>query len=478
MNDAVGQPLIQFNGAAGSHRSGDLGGPGSHHHEVASHLRRPHDVDEVLYRPGVPTASIRPHVVIVGAGLAGLSCALHLHQAGLRCQVLEASDDVGGRMRTDRVGGFRLDRGFQVLLTAYPEARSVLDPEGLALRSFQPGAVVRFHGGFHTIGDPFRQPSQAWSTLTSPVGSLRDKLGVLRLRHRCARGALEKQLAAPELAAHAFLRSCGIESRMIDAFFRPFLGGVFLDSKLETSSRMLRFVWRMFSRGGAALPARGMAEIPRQLAARLPSGWIRRHAVVDSVGPRQVILAHGEVIPSERVVVATDGATAAHLIDGVRPPTWCGVSCLYFAADRPPIREPILILNGEGVGPINNLCFPTQVAPEYGPEGQTLVSVSVIGAEADRPDLVDAVVAQLIDWFGDDARSWDHLRTYRIRRALPRQLPGWLEPAAREVRVNSRLYVAGDHVDTASSNGALGAGRRAAEAVLRDLSRQRREEGG
>jgi len=221
------------------------------------------------------------------------------------------------------------------------------------------------------------------------------------------------------------------------------------------------------------LPEQGMESIPRQLAARLPSESLRLQTPVDAVGSGHVILTGGEVIPCQRVVVATDGATAARLVDGVRPPDWCDVTCLYFAAGRAPIVEPILVLNGEGKGPINNLCFPTQVAPDYGPGDRTLVSVSVIGPQAKAPDLTDMVGAQLVEWFGESTRKWTHLRTYRIRRALPRQMPGWLEPAQREVRRKSGLYVAGDHVDTASSNGALLSGRRAAEAVLGDLSLRR-----
>ena len=409
-----------------------------------------------------------PEVVVVGAGLAGLACAVHLHSEGVPCRVLEASDGIGGRVRTDVVDGFRLDRGFQVLLSAYPEARDQLDLDALRPRFFEPGALVRREGGFHRLGDPFRRPGQALATLRSPIGGLAEKLKIPSLRRTVRRGTLDEQFAAPEASTAEFLREQGIGPGLLEGFFRPFLGGVFLDPELATSSRMFRFVFRMFSEGDALVPAEGMGAIPAQLAAQLPDGAIHLHTAVEAVEAERVVLAGGEELRCGRVVVATDGSTAARLIDGVAEPAWNPVANVYFEAERAPIDEPVLILDGEGVGPVNNLCFPTQVAPEYGPEGRTLVSATAIGDHATRDDLVDAMRAQMTDWFGEEVAAWRHLRTYRIARALPRQEPGWLDPVERPVRTGAGIYVAGDHLATASSHGALGAGRRAAEAVLRD----------
>lgn len=414
------------------------------------------------------TDTPRPDVVIVGAGLAGLSCAVRLQAAGRRCLVLEAADAVGGRVRTDRVDGFLLDRGFQVLLTAYPEARDLLDLDALDLQPFLPGALVRRGGAFHPLGDPFRKPSQALRTLRSPVGSLADKARVGKLRLAATLGSVEGQLTRDDIATEDHLAAAGLSDGMIDGFFRPFLGGVFLDPELATSSRMFRFVFRMFATGQAAIPARGMEEIPRQLAGRLPDGAVRLATAVEAVEPGRVVLAGGQVIACDQVVVATDGASASRLVPGVKAPDWNPVTCVYFAADAAPVAEPILLLDGERAGPINNLVFPTQVSSAYGPGDRTLVCASVIGVDAADPDVEQIVLAQLVDWFGEHAAAWEHLRTYRIAHALPRQLPGWLEPPQRAVRYGEGLYVAGDHLDTASTNGALAAGRRAAAAVLAD----------
>jgi phytoene dehydrogenase-like protein len=409
-------------------------------------------------------------VVIVGAGLAGLCCARELHRRGVRSRLLDAADAVGGRIRTDAVDGFRLDRGFQVFLTSYPEARAVLDYPALRLRPFLPGALIRFGGKFHTLADPWRRPLAALRSLVAPVGSLADKVRVGRLRARVLSGSAEDRFRDPETTTLATLEAAGFSGAMIDRFFRPFLGGVFLDAGLGTSSRMFGFVFRMFAEGEACLPAEGMEAIPRQLAAALPAGSVRLGARVEQVRPGSVRLDTGEELAARAVVVATDGASAARLLGVAQHAGAVGVTCLYFAASHPPVDSPVLVLNGDGVGPVNNLCVPTSVAPTYGPPGASLVSATVLGTPPDEDRLLGEVREQLASWFGPAARSWRHLRTYRIPDALPRQDPPALAEPERPVRLEPGLYVCGDHRDNASINGAMASGWRAAEAIAAELS--------
>ena len=200
--------------------------------------------------------------IVVGAGLAGLACAGQLQERGLDVRVLEAADGVGGRVRTDEVDGFRIDRGFQVFLTAYPEARRVLDLAALDLRSFTAGALVRAEGGFARVLDPRRHPLRALAGVAAPVGSLGDKLRVGRLRGEVRQGDLDALWARPETTTAERLRAAGMSDRMIDTFFRPWLGGIFLESELVTSRRMLAFVFGMFAKGDEALP---VLELPPAL---------------------------------------------------------------------------------------------------------------------------------------------------------------------------------------------------------------------
>jgi phytoene dehydrogenase-like protein len=337
------------------------------------------------------------------------------------------------------------------------------------LKSFLPGALVRVGGKFHTLADPWRRPVAAVRSLLGPVGSFADKLRVARLRSNALKGSVEDRFRDPETTTLETLKAGGFSDAMIDQFFRPFLGGIFLESELKTSSRMFQFVFRMFSQGEACLPADGMEAIPRQLAAGLPPERIRVGVRVAEVQHASVRLDCGETVPARAVVVATDGAAAARLL-GEIPVAAQGVTCLYFAAPRPPVAQPVLVLDGEGRGPVNNLCVPTAVAPTYGPPGASLVSATVLGIPSDEERLRAEVRAQLAGWFSAGVDGWRHLRTYRIPYALPQQVPPALAVAERPVRWQPGVYLCGDHRDNASINGAMVSGRRAAEAVAADLA--------
>jgi len=406
-------------------------------------------------------------VVIVGAGLAGLACALHLLEAGLDVLLLEASDGPGGRVRTNEVDGFRLDRGFQVFFDAYPEARRLLDYDALDLHPFAPGAAVRLGGGLHKVADPVRRPITALRSLGNPVGSLLDKLRVLGLVHRARRG---EPFSGPDTTAQQALHDAGFSPRMVDAFFRPFLGGITLDRGLAGSSHVLDFVVRMMSEGAISLPAGGMGAISRQLADRLPEGAVRYGAPVAAVADGRVTLRTGVQVEVPAVVVATDGPTAAALLGkGVADPGSRAVTCLYFAAPQPPLSGPWLVLNGESGEPVQSLVALDQVAPGYAPAGASLISATLLGdAPWQEQELLRRVRCQLAGWFGAPVDAWRHLATYRIHHAQPAQPPGYRAARPDSPRLRRGVYLAGDWLTDASINGALLSGRRAAEALLED----------
>lgn len=388
-------------------------------------------------------------VVVIGAGVAGLCCALHLQRAGALVQVLEASDDVGGRVRTDVVDGFRLDRGFQVLLTAYPEARAMLDYDELDLRPFRAGALVRVNDRFERLCDPLRHPTEVLATLRARVGTLRDKLRTLRLRRRGPRDASGTILQT--------LRAEGFSDAMIESFFRPLFAGITLDRDLAGPGSWFSYLYDLFGRGDTAVPAAGMGAVPRRLAARLPAGAIRLNTPVESVGTREVALGNGETMPARAVVVATEARAAARLLGAEPPPPGRAVTCFWFAAEEAPLPDALLVLNGEGAGPVNDLTVMSNVAPTYAPDGRALVCANVI---ADAPDAEPAVRDQLVSWFGPAVTGWRLLRRDVIRDALPAQADS--APA----RVRPGIFACGDYRESPSLQGAMESGRRAAEAVL------------
>ena len=413
------------------------------------------------------SSNLKQEVIIIGAGLAGLSCARQLQAQGIPFVILEASDAVGGRIRTDLVDGFRLDRGFQVILSSYPELKRWLDLEQLQLRPFLSGASVRYHGHFYQLADPWRRPWTALTSAFTPIGTLADKLRIARLRSQSLAGSYQDRMQDPERTTLDYLQQLGFSSQMIDTFLRPFLGGIFLDGELRTSSRMLNFVFRMFSIGDACLPQRGMQALPELLASPIPAERIRFQTKVVNVEPGTVTLQGGQQLNAANIVVAVDGPAAQLLLPDMTSGRGCSVRCLYFSATRPPIREAILVLNGDGQGPINNLCVPSNVSPYYAPAGQCLISVTVLGDDTNESDqaLETRVRTQLEQWYGPQVDAWHHLRTYRIAYALPDQASPALEPPQRPVRYGDGLYVCGDHRDNASIEGAMVSGRRAAEAI-------------
>ncbi len=355
-------------------------------------------------------------VVVIGAGLAGLSCALSLEAAGLSVSLLEASDAPGGRVRTDLVEGFRLDRGFQVMLTAYPEAKRLLDYDALQLKKFEPGALVWHSGKFHRFADPFRNPMGAARLLFDSIVPLADKLQVAKLRARVQRGTFEEIFARTERTTRDYLQAVPFSPTIIERFFEPFFAGVFLERDLVTSSRFFEFLFRMFSAGDTAVPAAGMQQIPLQLAAKLRPGTLltgaRVSKVTRSTQSFQVEIEGREKQEARAVVLAVAGNDGNQLLGGVggwsipEVRAWNKTTAFCYAAQEAPVNEPILLLNGEGraAGPVNHVAVMSAVSPQYAPPGAHLVVASVVGetpaTDAALLRLDQAVRQHMGKWFG------------------------------------------------------------------------------
>ncbi len=415
-------------------------------------------------------------VIVVGAGLSGLACALTLRDHGLDALVVEAADAVGGRIRTDRRDRFLLDRGFQVLQTWYPEAQHWLDYGQLDLRSFEPGALVCMNGRMHRVSDVWRRPARLPEMLASPIGTLADKLRLLGLRRRCLAGSLEDLYARPETSALERLRDLGFSATMIERFFKPFFSGVFFEPELGCSSRAFEFVFRAFALGDTALPARGMEEIPNQLAARLPPGSIRTGTPVDRLLDREILLASGERLGARALVIATEGREAARLLgQPTRAPIQAdhrGTTCLYFAADRPPFPGPYLFLNGEGRGVVNSVICPSNLSEHYAPAGTSLITVNCHGADQSPDTLETALRRDLEPWFGAEVRHWQRLAVYQLPQALPAQTPPVPYPGGATPRQSDHLWVCGEYRSAPSIHWALYTGRRVGVGVARALMSQ------
>ena len=421
-------------------------------------------------------------VLIVGAGLSGLTCALRLHQAGIPVHIIEASDGVGGRVRTDQVDGFLLDRGFQVYLSAYPQAGELLDLEALELQAFEPGAIVYDGKGLKRVMDVFRRPRYLIGSALSSIGSLADKMRVALLRFQTLGSSEEEIRDHKDQSTESFLREFGFSEKMINGFFRCFYGGIFLETELRTSSRMFEFTFKMFSQGSATLPARGMGSIPLQLARRLPAETIRINSPATSVTCSSVTLANGSVLQGSHVVLATQASQTSEFIPSFssHAPQWRSVTNVYYAADKSPLKEAIIALNGSSKGLVNNVCVPSDVSPLYAPEGKSLISVSLLGLHRDE-HIPTEVKKELAAWFGEQVDGWQHLRTDIIKHALPEQAPEENQQNDTEADTGNHteapkgflkiddIMICGDHTTSASIEGAIISGNQTAAALLASI---------
>ncbi|AGZ39937.1 FAD-dependent oxidoreductase [Actinoplanes friuliensis] len=406
-------------------------------------------------------------VVIIGGGLAGLAAARRLDRAGVNWLLVEASDRIGGRVATDVVDGWRLDRGFQVLNTAYPRVPALVDIDALDMRYFTPGVLVRRGSSLHRLENPLRDPKTAAQTLTSGVGSLSDRLKFAALATRCATYAPSRLLDAPEVTTQEALRRAGLSHRMIEEVLRPFLSGVFADRALDTSSHVLAMVLRSFARGRIGVPAAGMAALPAAIAGPLPYPQLLIGCRTLEVGPRTVITDAGE-ITCRAVIVATDPSTAAHLLPRLPKPDMRGLTTYYFGADQAPIDEPTLLLDGDRREIVANTIVMSNAAPEYAPAGKSLIAASSVGVSAPSGASEAVIRVELSRIYGTPADDWELLSVVSI----PEALPAANVPQSRlrkQVSLGDGLFVAGDHRDSPSIQGALAGGWRTAGEALSSL---------
>jgi phytoene dehydrogenase-like protein len=410
-------------------------------------------------------------VIVIGAGLAGLTCAKVLAERGVEVVVFEASEGVGGRVRTDDRDGFLLDRGFQVYFTSYPVARRHLDHAVLNPKAFDPGAIVRRGREESVLSDPLRDPKALVPSILSDAATFSDKLRTLTL----AAGSLsEGAVSAGELdgtdsSSLEYLRSYGFSERVIDDFYRPFYGGIFLDRSLSTSSRVLRFTFKMLATGKTVVPARGIGEIPKQLAARLPIGAVRTNSPVRSLlreGDRVVgVEVGGEEHETDAVVVATEAPAAGRLTGAALPEGSVGQVCAYYTADGVRSGKKI-VLNAEDGGFVNNAVEISAVAPSYAPRGQHLLSAVALGGFGlSDEEIYRRGVADVTRWY--PAADLSPLAVYRIPYAQFPQPPGTHEGLPENHTGTPGLVLAGEYTEDSSINGSMLSGERAAEEVMR-----------
>lgn len=406
-------------------------------------------------------------VVIVGAGVSGLVCARRLHQAGIPVLLIEATGELGGRIQTDEVDGFRLDRGFQVFFSAYPNARLELNYDKLGLKKFEPGCLV-------WDGKQQREVHREniLQTVFSKWVPIPDLLRFNQLTMDLAKMSVDEIWAMEDQSIRDFLGLRNVSKEAIERFIEPFFGGVFLDRSLEGSCRPFAYYWKMMNQGDTTVPALGMGEITKQIAADLPDGIIRRNTKVTGLVKKDesvsgVVLANGEKIDASHVVLATEAHVARELSGVPISVEMRSCTTVHFSAGSKPVMEPILLVNGLGRGEINHVACMTATSKALAPAGRHLISATKLGIpRTDDVTFAKSVRYELESWFPkSDVSGWIPLRVDRIEHAQLAQPVGFLENRP-PMNPCDGLLLAGEYVTFVGIDGAIKSGQDAAIAVL------------
>jgi len=404
---------------------------------------------------------------IIGAGVSGLVAAKVLEDHGFSPTIIEATQSVGGRVKTDIINGYQLDHGFQVLLTAYPAAQKHLDFEALDLQKFLPGASIFKKGKQKIIGDPLKDLSLFFPTLFSGIGSFSDKFKILKLNMKLKNKSIEAIFEEKETSSLCYLKRLGFSSQIINDFFKPFFSGIFLEDKLETSSRMFEFIYKMFGEGYAALPKSGIQAIPDQLAEKLKQTSFKFNTKVTSIKDGEIVLADTTKLKSDFTIIATD---ANHLISNLKNQTTAWKSCntLYFESDKSIIKKPLIGLIPEQGTLINNIFYHTRLKTNT-LQKKALLSVTVIeNQNLSNKALIEAVKKELKNYC--NIHDLGFIKHYNIPLALPNLQDVKYDMLPSETRLTSKLFLAGDTQLNGSLNAAMISGERAALGVIEVLS--------
>jgi protoporphyrinogen oxidase len=404
---------------------------------------------------------------IIGAGVSGLIAARVLENHGFSPVIIEATDRVGGRVKTDLIGGYRLDHGFQVLLTAYPAAQKYLDYKALELQKFLPGASIFLNNGQKLIGDPLRSPSLLFSTLFSGIGTLSDKIRILKLNLYLKKKSLTTIFAENEQTTHSYLTNLGFSEEIITNFFKPFFSGIFLETKLETSSRMFEFVYKMFGEGHATLPKSGIEAIPKQLLENLKTTILKYNTKVETLKETEITLNDGTYLKSDYTIIATE---ASELVSNLKNQSTAWKSCvtLYFETDVRVIAKKLIGLISKPGTLVNNIFYNSSLDARIKPANE-LLSVTVIDTQSlSHEVLIKAVKEELQSYCGITTTKL--IKLYHIPRALPRLDNLKYDMMPSETRLSNSLFLAGDTQLYGSLNAAMISGERAALGVIEAVS--------
>lgn len=401
----------------------------------------------------------KEEIYVIGAGISGLIAAYELEQEGYRPIIIEQTDDVGGRVKTIDEKGYALDLGFQVLLSAYPLANKYLDMEKLELCKLASGSMIYANNKSYLIGDPLRNWKMLIPTLLADIGSIKDKLKILKLNQRVKHKSIEAIFKSPERTTQKYLDEFGFSPKIIERFFKPFFSGIFLEPNLSTSSRMFEFVYKMFGEGYATIPKLGIGEISKQLKSKLDRTTFMFNCEVESVTNEHISIRSGEQIMHSGVIIASSTSTLLPNTND-KATAWKSCMCLYFEVDETNIPAKTIALISDPGNYANNLYAYQDITT-----GKTILSVTTLKhGQTSDDEIIETIIAEVKTYTG--ASQVNYIQHYTIKQALPDIQDLKMTTQAVDSQVSENIFVAGDYLFNGSLNAAMESGRLAAQGLM------------
>lgn len=397
-------------------------------------------------------------IVIIGAGIAGLACAMKLKKNNRNFIIIEQSNRVGGRVGSIKENEYIFDLGFQVYNTEYYETNSLLNLKELKLKVFKPGASIYNGRRFEILSDPFRDPSTIFETFFSGMTTFKDKIKILTLKRALSSYCISED-QSEDMTTLKYLKSYGFSNKIINGFFKPFFSGIFLENQLETSSKFFKNVFSNFNKGYAAVPINGMQAIPDQMVKNLnPHNLLLGNKVIEAKNPEKIVLENNEIIEAKYMVL-TGGSNSLvnnHIVE------FNSVRTFYFSS-RVKVKHPKYINLFPYDSLINNIAILSSVSENYSPEGNTLFSITIIESDLSKSELIDIIQDKLSTYYGDEKSNYIFMKEINIKQATIKQKTGYFD---LKIEDKKNILFAGDYTTYGSIEGAVVSGIKTAEKLI------------
>ena len=397
-------------------------------------------------------------IVIIGAGIAGLACAMKLKKNNRNFIIIEQSNRVGGRVGSIKENEYIFDLGFQIYNTEYYETNSLLNLKELKLKVFKPGASIYNGRRFEILSDPFRDPSTIFETFFSGMTTFKDKIKILTLKRALSSYCISED-QSEDMTTLKYLKSYGFSNKIINGFFKPFFSGIFLENQLETSSKFFKNVFSNFNKGYAAVPVNGMQAIPDQMVKNLnPHNLLLGNKVIEAKNPEKIVLENNEIIEAKYMVL-TGGSNSLvnnHIVE------FNSVRTFYFSS-RVKVKHPKYINLFPYDSLINNIAILSSVSENYSPEGNTLFSITIIESDLSKSELIDIIQDKLSTYYGDEKSNYIFMKEINIKQATIKQKTGYFD---LKIEDKKNILFAGDYTTYGSIEGAVVSGIKTAEKLI------------